>query len=114
MSTETPSPAQPAMEWIPVVVERLVQQFQPLKIILFGSQARGDARPDSDVDLLVVLPQVENKHEAHVAMLRALGDLSVPVDIVITTPDELARRGHIVGTIFRPALREGRVVYEFS
>ena len=102
------------MEWIPVMVERLVEQFHPVKIILFGSQARGDARPDSDIDLLVVMPQVENKHEVHVAMLRALGDLAAPVDIVIATPDELARRGHIVGTVFRPALREGRVVYEYA
>lgn len=109
MSTQTPVPA---VEWLPLIVDRLVRQFHPLKIILFGSQARGDARPDSDIDLLVVLPHVENKHQAHVAMLRALGDLTMPVDIVISTPDELARRGHIVGPIFRPALREGKVVYE--
>ena len=95
-----------------IIVERLVRQFNPTKIVLFGSHARGDARPDSDVDLLVVLPRVENKHRAHVAMLRALGDLTTPVDIVITTPDELAHRGHVIGPIFRPALRDGSVLYE--
>lgn len=98
--------------WVPVAVERLVSQFAPLQIILFGSQARGDARPDSDIDLLVVLPQVENKRMATVAMLRALSDLPVSKDVVVTTPDELARRGRLVGSVLRPALREGKVVYE--
>jgi len=48
-------------EAINIMVERIVEQFHPLRITLFGSRARGDAGPDSDVDLLVVLPQVENK-----------------------------------------------------
>ena len=108
MSAETDR----AVKTLPVIVDRLVREFEPVKIILFGSQGRGDARPDSDIDLLVVLRRVENKHQAHVAMLRTLGDLTVPVDIVISTPEELARRGHIVGPIFRPALRDGKVIYE--
>ena len=101
-----------ASEWIPVMVDRLVQQFRPIKIILFGSQARGDAHPDSDVDLLVVLPFIQDKRRAAIAMRRALSDLPVSKDLVVTTPDEIARRGHLVGTVLRPALRDGKVLYD--
>ena len=79
--------------------------------MLFGSRARGDARPDSDVDLLVVLDAVESKHDAAVAMRVALADMPLAKDIVVTTPQEIARRGDLVGTVLRPALREGRQLY---
>lgn len=103
---------QSAPNWIPVVVERLVREFQPERILLFGSQARGDARPDSDVDLLVVLPRVENKRQVLVAMLRILGDIPVPVDVIPTDSEEIARRGHLVGTVLRAAIREGKTLYD--
>lgn len=96
-----------AAEWLPVIIDRLVRQFRPLRIILFGSQARGDAHPDSDIDLLVVLSHVDDKHAPMVAMPGALRDLPVAKDVVVTTPEEIARRGHLVGTVLRPALREG-------
>jgi uncharacterized protein len=101
-----------AADWIPVMTQRIVEQFQPVRIILFGSFARGDARPDSDVDLLVVLPRVADKHEMMVDIMDSLADLSVSKDVLVTTPDEIERRGHIVGPVLRPALREGKVVYE--
>lgn len=101
-----------AADWIPVIVDRLVQGFRPLRILVFGSHARGDARPDSDIDLLVVMPRVENKKEMAVAMLRALSDLPVSKDVIPTDQEEIRRRGHLVGTVLRPALQEGRVVYE--
>ncbi len=54
-------------ECLPEAVQRIARQFDPPRIILFGSWARGDARPDSDIDLLVVLPPVENKRRAAIA-----------------------------------------------
>ncbi len=100
-----------AVEAIPVIVERIVRQFQPRQIILFGSQARGDAKADSDVDVLVVLPDVGDKRGVAVEIMRALRDLQIGVDVVVTTPDEIARRGRLVGTILRPALLEGKVIH---
>lgn len=97
---------------IDTMVERIVQRFQPLRIILFGSHARGSAATDSDVDLLVVLREATDKRNTTVEIRRALGDLPVSKDIVVTTPEEIARRGDLVGSVLRPALREGTVLYE--
>jgi uncharacterized protein len=99
---------------IKVMAERIVRGYDPVKIILFGSYARGEAGSESDIDLLVVLPEVANKRQAAVAIRRLLTDLPVPKDIVVTTPEEIARRGDLVGTVLRPALREGKVLYERS
>ena len=96
---------------ISTMVERIAGRFDVLQIILFGSHARGDAGPASDVDLLVVLPEVADKRETAVAMRRLVADLPVAKDIVVTTPDEIARRGHLVGGMLRQALREGKVIH---
>ena len=96
---------------VDTIVERIVARFQPARILLFGARAGTDNRW-SDVDLLVVMDEVEDKRRAAVEMSRALGDLTVSKDIVVTTPDEIARRGNVVGSILRAALREGKVVYE--
>jgi predicted nucleotidyltransferase len=96
------------------MAERIVRDYEPVNIILFGSHARGECGPESDIDLLVVLPKVANKRQAAVEIRRVLTDLPVPKDIVVTTPEEIARRGDLVGTVLRPGLREGKVLYERS
>jgi predicted nucleotidyltransferase len=93
------------------MVKRLVDRFDPEQIILFGSHARGTAGPDSDIDLLVIMPVSGSKRAKQVEMRVALHDIRVPKDIILATPDEVARRRNIVGTIIRPALREGKVLY---
>jgi predicted nucleotidyltransferase len=97
---------------VQTMVQRIVERFRPVRVILFGSRARGEAGPWSDVDLLVVLEEVANKRQAMVEILRVLKDLPVCKDVVVTTPDEISRRGHVVGDVLRSALREGKVVYE--
>jgi predicted nucleotidyltransferase len=101
-------------EWLPEVVRRVVEGFDPLRVILFGSLARGEANYDSDVDLLVVFGHVEweKKRDLTVDIRRALARVPVPVDVIVTDVDEIRRRGHLVGPILRPALEEGKVVYE--
>jgi len=95
-------------------VERITEQFRLLRVVAFGSRARGQATVSSDVDLLAVLPEVANKRHAAVVVLRALGNLPVAADVVVTTQEELARRGQVNGDVLRAALREGKVVYERS
>ncbi|MFN2421703.1 MAG: excisionase family DNA-binding protein [Gemmatimonadota bacterium] len=94
------------------MVRRIVEQFDPERIILFGSHARGDPGPDSDVDLLVVMEFEGLKREKQIEIRVALHDIRVPKDIVVATPDEIERYRDIIGTIIRPALREGRTLYE--
>jgi len=94
------------------MVRRIRGGFDPEKIILFGSFARGTAGRDSDIDLLVVLSHVENRRRSAIDIRRTLADLPVSKDIIVATPDDIARNGDNVGSILRPALREGKVLYE--
>lgn len=96
---------------IQAMVERIVRQFMPDKIILFGSHARGSAGPDSDVDLLIVMPVAGSKREKAVEIGVALHDIRVPKDLIVVTPEEFEWRKDTIGTIEWPAWREGKVVY---
>ena len=93
------------------IVQRLARQFDPDQIILFGSYARGDAGPDSDLDLLVVLPVTGRKADLELAMRLAVHDIKFPKDIIVVTPEEAARQRLIPGTIVRPAFLEGKALY---
>lgn len=96
---------------IQAMVQRLVSQFDPDQIILFGSQARGTAKPGSDVDLLIIMPVTGSKREKRVEIRVALHDIPIPKDILLATPEEVQRDKDLIGTIVRPALHEGRVLY---
>jgi uncharacterized protein len=93
------------------MVNRIVEHFDPEKIILFGSHARGEAGKDSDVDLLVVMPVTGSKRKKMVEIGVALHDIPLAKDIIVTTPEDFEWRKEIVGTIERPAAREGEVLY---
>jgi len=89
------------------IVARIVQRFDPERIILFGSAARGEAGPDSDVDLLVVMRVDGRQREKAIEIGVAVNDVPVPKDIIVTTPENFEWRKNIPGTIERPAAREG-------
>lgn len=92
------------------IVRRIVEAAAPEKIILFGTAARGEMGPDSDVDLLVV-KSCENRREVARAIRRVLRGLGVPKDIVVVTPEDVEEQRDIPGMVVRAALREGRVLY---
>jgi predicted nucleotidyltransferase len=94
------------------ITNRIIAASQPEKIILFGSYARGDFGPDSDLDLLVVIPDVERPRAESTRLRRVLRGLLIPVDIVVATPEQIERLRDVRGLIYHTALTQGKVVYE--
>lgn len=98
-------------ETIRMMIKRIAELFQPEKIILFGSHVRGEASPNSDVDLLVIMRVRGSKREAQLRVREALHDIRVAKDVIVSTPEEFSWRQRVVGTIERQAVREGEVRY---
>lgn len=100
-------------EWVPHVVDDIVAACDPLQVIVFGSVALGEDGPDSDIDVLIVLPRVEmsNRHEL-MGEIRFAIDVPVPIDVFVTDPAEIARRRDVIGSLLYWPMREGQVVYE--
>jgi predicted nucleotidyltransferase len=99
---------------IPEITRLIVQTSNPERIILFGSYARGNFDADSDLDLLVIVPNVKHLRQESIRVRRALRGLLAPVDIVVATPEQIARLGNTSGLIYQSALQEGRVLYEHA
>jgi predicted nucleotidyltransferase len=80
--------------------------------MLFGSYARGTAGPDSDADLLVVLPIQGSRRKLAAAMEVRLAGSGLPKDLIVATPEDVERYGGVPGTPVSEALREGVLLYE--
>jgi type I restriction enzyme S subunit len=92
------------------IVRRIVEAVSPEKIILFGSAARGEMGPDSDIDLLVV-KACDAPREVERRIYRELIGIGIPKDVLVVTPGHLEKHKDTIGYIYRSALREGRIVY---
>lgn len=93
------------------LVRRIVDAVHPLKIILFGSAVRGEMGPDSDVDVLVVMPDgTHRRHTAQFLHTQMFG-IGVPVDILVATPSDLEKYRDSLGLIYRAVLKQGRELY---
>ncbi len=99
-------------ELLSLATERLVEQFHPQRIILFGSHARGTSDEHSDADILIVAPFTGKRREVIVEIDRALRGIGFARDIVLLTPEEFEKDIKIPGTVARPAYLEGKVLYE--
>ena len=95
--------------WALLVADRIVERCGASRVVLFGSVARGDDGPDSDIDVLVVMPIIGRHHDAAVRVLNELRDLPVPVDLTVVDPDHFEEAASVPG-IVRAALREGHVL----
>jgi predicted nucleotidyltransferase len=95
-----------------VIVGRLVPAVRPQKIILFGSRARGAARPNSDIDLLIIAPSNEPRYRRAAPLYGLLSDILVPMDILVYTPEEVEDWSGVPQAFVTTAVREGTVLYE--
>lgn len=93
-------------------VDAIVTGFDPIQIVLFGSQASGTADAGSDVDLLVVLPEVLDELEVAVSIMSAIGPRTIGVDVIPIDPAQLARSRVRLSSAVRDAVEKGVVLYE--
>ena len=93
------------------MIRRVVLAAEPEKIIMFGSAARGEMGPDSDIDLLVIKGGKFNRWQLTTAIYRHLRGVAAAVDVVVVTPEEVERYGDSPYLVIHPALRDGKVVY---
>ena len=92
-------------------VRRIVEIAEPNKIIVFGSAARGELGPDSDLDLLVVVPTGRHRRETAQKIYRHFIGLGFAVDVVVVTEEDIEQFKDFDGMVIQTALAEGQVVY---
>ena len=97
------------------IVQRLVEAAHPEQIVLFGSYIRGDARPDSDLDLLVIEEEpfgpTRSRYREMARLERALGKVPVPTDVLVFAREEVESLRDSLNHVVARALREGRILY---
>ena len=96
---------------IDMVVGRIAEAIHPAKIILFGSRATGQARPDSDVDLLIVYSGARSKRELKLDIQRLFPSRDFSMDLFVLTPLELETYRHVANTLAREVSENGVVCY---
>lgn len=101
------------MSSIQELTARIVQEFQPERVILFGSYAYGTPTSDSDVDLLVVLPHKGKGTRKAIEILNTINS-KIPVDLLVRTPEQLDRRLAWNDFFLQEVVKKGRILYEAS
>jgi len=100
-------------QWLSVAVEDVVWAAAPRRIVLFGSVARGDEGPDSDLDLLVVFDHIEPADRTRlISSIRRAISARAPIDVFVTDLAEYERRKDVIGSMVYWPAREGEVVYK--
>ncbi len=94
------------------IVRRIVDVMHPEKVILFGSQARGEARPESDIDLLVIAKSNQPRYRRSAPLYGALSDILTSMDILVYSPEEVDDWSGVRQAFVTTAIREGKVLYE--
>ena len=94
------------------VTKTIIERFHPKRVMVFGSHARGDARPDSDLDLFIEMDTPRRPPDRAIEVSEVFGLRPWPMDIVVYTPQEVRRLRHINGTLLSVIEKEGKVLYE--
>jgi uncharacterized protein len=94
------------------IVRRIVEVAAPERIILFGSAARGQMGPHSDLDILVIKSGDIHRRRLAQEIHMNLWGVDYAVDIIVATPEDIERYRDSLGLVYKPALREGRVIYD--
>lgn len=106
-------PAAPTLDLsLPQVVGRLVRAMDPVRIVLYGARARGDQRPDSDYDLLVILDVVDDHRAARIEIRRLLDDLPISKDVIVAAITDIDDLDDPPSGALYWALQEGKTIYE--
>jgi len=93
------------------LVQRIVQEIAPLSIVLFGSGARNTINHDSNIDLLVVMPEGTHRRKTAQLLYKNIKNISIPFDILVVTSSDLEKYKDCAGLIYREILTEGKQVY---
>ena len=94
-----------------LLISRIVEIAHPLRIVMFGSAARRDIGPDSDIDLLVIMPEGTQRRATAQKLYREISGVGIPFDVLVATPSDILKHKDNIGLIYRSALREGIEVY---
>ncbi len=112
MAAKTNEPLSPQVARIAdEVTRRILETVQPQRVVLFGSSVSGKFTKDSDLDVLVIVRGPVHRRQLAQKINRNLHGVGAPVDIVVATEEDILQYGDKPGTILRPALREGQVLY---
>lgn len=93
------------------LVEQIVALIHPLKVVLFGSTARDEASSDSDIDLLVVVPEGSRRRAVAQKLYQEIRNVRVAFDLVVATPSDLEKHKDNIGLIYQNILKEGQEIY---
>jgi predicted nucleotidyltransferase len=94
------------------ITRRIIKSVNPERVILFGSRARGDNRPDSDIDIIVVFKKIQNRGERIVEIRNAIGDAGYGIDVLVYSAQEMINRADWSTSPISYALKEGKSLYE--
>ena len=102
-----------SQELIKEITNRLKDALQPLKIYLFGSHAYGDTDRDSDIDLLIVVPDTNKpRHDLALKARANLRDIIIPMDLIVCTHSEIEKWQNVKCTLIYTVIRKGKLLYE--
>jgi predicted nucleotidyltransferase len=105
------SQKEPDSQILSLIARKIVEIAHPRKIILFGSAARGSMKVDSDLDILVIMPDGVHRRKTAQSIYLGLSGIGFSKDIVVVTETDVQKHGNNTSLVLYPALSKGKVIY---